>query len=152
MSNSKPTILLVDDQHSIRHILSAGLAAHGFEVLTAASAEKALAFCEGFEGPIDLLLSDISLTPQELWPEKATPDVVPHGVAVAQRALQLRPSLKVVLFTGHSDQHLTRLGLKTDGFLLLRKPCSLPTLVDMCRQLLKTPVSATSAEEVTKTV
>jgi DNA-binding response OmpR family regulator len=57
MSHFKPTILLVDDQHSIRHILSAGLKANGFEVLTAASGEKALAFCEGFEGPIDLLLS-----------------------------------------------------------------------------------------------
>jgi DNA-binding response OmpR family regulator len=37
MRTSKPTILLVDDQHSIRHILSAGLKASGFEVLTAGS-------------------------------------------------------------------------------------------------------------------
>ena len=122
----------------------------GFEVLTAASAEKALAFCEGFEGRIDLLLSDISLTPQDLWPENTTQDGVPHGVAVAERALQLRPSLKIVLFTGHSDQHLTRLGLKTEGFLLLRKPCSLPTLVDTCRQLLL--VQTRSAETASETV
>jgi DNA-binding NtrC family response regulator len=152
MSSSKPTILLVDDQHSIRHMLSAGLTAHGFEVLTAASAEKALAFCEGFEGPIDLLITDISLTPQELWPENTTQDGVPHGVAVAEQALQLRPSLKVLLFTGHSDQHLARLGLKTDGFLLLRKPCSLPTLVDTCRQLLNTPMSALCSEPATEKV
>ena len=123
----------------------------GFEVLTAASAEKALAFCEGFEGRIDLLLSDISLTPQDLWPLNTTQDGVPHGVAVAERALQLRPSLKIVLFTGHSDQHLTRLGLKTEGFLLLRKPCSsLPTLVDTCRQLLL--VQTRSAETASETV
>jgi DNA-binding NtrC family response regulator len=152
MTYAKPRILLVDDQHSIRHILSAGLTAHGFEVLTAASAEKALAFCEGFEGAIDLLLSDISLTPQDPLPDNATQDGVPHGVAVAERALQLRPSMKVALFTGHSDQYLARLGLKTDGFRLLRKPCSLPTLVDTCRQLLNTPMPApctqTAADDV----
>src|SRR5690349_9905739 len=90
----KPTILLVDDQHSIRHILGAGLKAHGFEVLTAASAEKAIAFCEGYEGHIDLLLTDISLTPQNLWPNHPTQDDIPHGVAVAERAIQLRPSMK----------------------------------------------------------
>ena len=142
MSNDKPTILLVDDQHSVRHILSAGLKAHGFEVLTAASAEKAIAFCEGYEGHLDLLLTDISLTPKNLWPSHPTQDDVPHGVAVAERAIQLRPSIKVALFTGHSDQHLDRLGLRTDGFLLLRKPCNLLTLVDTCRQLLNTPMPA----------
>lgn len=152
MSSDKPTILLVDDQHSIRHILSAGLKAHGFEVLTAGSAEKALGLCAGYEGPIDLLLTDISLTPLELGPENVTPDRVPHGVAVAERALQLRPSVKVVLFTGHSDQHLARLDLKMDGFLLLRKPCSLPTLVDSCRQLLNPPLPATGSATVMEPV
>jgi CheY-like chemotaxis protein len=105
MSNAKPTILLVDDQHSIRHILSAGLKANGFEVLTAASGEKALALCERCEEPIDLLLTDIGLTPHEFWPKPAMEECVPHGVAVAERALKIRPSLKVALFTGHSDQH-----------------------------------------------
>lgn len=152
MSTFKPTILLVDDQHSIRHILSAGLKANGFEVLTAASGEKALAFCEGFEGPIDLLISDIGLTPQELWPRNPMEECVPHGVAVAEQALKIRPSLKVALFTGHSDQHLARLGLRTDGFLLLRKPCSLSTLVDICRKLLKRPAVGNSSDQATDTV
>jgi response regulator RpfG family c-di-GMP phosphodiesterase len=89
MSHSKPMILLVDDQHSIRHILSAGLKANGFEVLTAASREKALAFCEGFERPIDLLLSDISLTSQELWPQDGMEDekrsICPHETLSVKR-------------------------------------------------------------------
>ena len=140
ITGSRPTILLVDDQHAIRHVLSAGLKAHGFDVLTAGSAEKAMAFCAGYEGRIDLLLSDISLTPQELWPENPGPDGLPHGVAVVERARQLRPSLKVALFTGHSDQYLMKLGLKTDGFLLIRKPCNLYSLVSSLRQLLNVSV------------
>lgn len=137
MASDKPTILLVDDQHSIRQIVGAGLKAHGFDVVTAASGENALAVCEGFDRRIDLLISDLSLTPQEFRSDTTTDAGGPHGVAVAQRALELRPSLKIILITGHSDQYLTRLGLKTDGFLLLRKPFHLPMLVEMCRQLVQ---------------
>jgi CheY-like chemotaxis protein len=131
-----PTVLLVDDHPSIRLMLSAGLKAHGFEVLTAATGEKAMAFCKGYDGPIDLLLADVGLTPQELWPTDATDDSIPHGVALAEQAVQVRPSLKVVLFTGHSDERLKRLGVATDRFLLLQKPCGLDKLVHTFRQLL----------------
>ena len=39
------TILLVDDHPSIRLILTDGFKAHGSDVLTAATAEKAMALC-----------------------------------------------------------------------------------------------------------
>jgi len=140
VSNARPTLLLVDDQQSIRYMLSAGLKAHGFDVFTAASGEKALALCEAHAGPLDLLLTDIGLTPHELWPDSEAHDSLPHGVAVARRALELRPALKVALFTGHSDEHLKRLGLCLDGFVLLRKPCPLNTLVAaLCTLLSDTP-------------
>jgi DNA-binding NtrC family response regulator len=95
---------------------------------------------------------DISLTPQELWPENGMEESVSHGVAVVERALKVRPSLKVALFTGHSDQHLMRLGLRTEGFVLLRKPCSLSTLVDVCQQLLNVPNAGKSPEQAMNTV
>lgn len=133
----RPTILLVDDHPSIRLILTAGLKAHGFEVLTAATGEKAMALCEAFEGPIDLLLADVGLTPQELWPGEGTEDSIPHGAALAERAVHIRPKMKVVLFTGYSDERLERLGASMGGFKLLRKPCGLPTLVNTFRRMLQ---------------
>ena len=133
----RPTILLVDDHPSIRLILSAGLKAHGFDMLIAATAEKAIAWCEAFDGPIDLLLADVGLTPQDLWPGDGTDDSIPHGVALAERALTIRPSLKVVLFTGYSDERLKRLGAATGRFVLLRKPCGLTTLINTFRELLQ---------------
>jgi two-component system, cell cycle sensor histidine kinase and response regulator CckA len=133
----QPTILLVDDHPSIRLILSAGLQAHGFDVLTAATGEKAMALCEAFDGPIDLLLADVGLTPQELWPQEGTDDSIPHGAALAERAIHLRPKMKVVLFTGYSDERLERLGAATRGFMLLRKPCGLPTLINTFRRMLE---------------
>ncbi|MEP6887964.1 MAG: response regulator [Nitrospirales bacterium] len=133
----RPTILLVDDHPSIRLILSAGLKAHGFDVLTAATGEKAMALCEAFDGPIDLLLADVGLTPQELWPAEGTDDSIPHGAALAERAIHIRPKMKVVLFTGYSDERLERLGAATGGFMLLRKPCGLPTLINTFRRMLQ---------------
>ena len=132
----RPTILLVDDHPSIRLILSAGLKAHGFEVLTAATGEKAMALCEAFDGPIDLLLADVGLTPQELWPGAGVDDSIPHGAALAERAIRIRPKMKVVLFTGYSDERLERLGAAPGGFMLLRKPCGLPTLINTFRRML----------------
>jgi CheY-like chemotaxis protein len=133
----RPTILLVDDHPSIRLILSAGLKAHGFDMLTAATAEKAMALCEAFDGPIDILLADVGLTPQDLWPGEGADDSIPHGVALAERALTVRPSLKVILFTGYSDERLKRLGAATERFVLLRKPCGLSTLINTFRELLQ---------------
>ena len=133
----RPTVLLVDDHPSIRLILSAGLKAHGFDVLTAGTAEKAMALCEAFGGPIDILLSDVGLSPQELWPVPGADDSIPHGVALAERGVRLRPAIKVVLFTGYSDERLKRLGADINRFFLLRKPCGLQTLVTTFRQLLQ---------------
>jgi CheY-like chemotaxis protein len=133
----QPTILLVDDHPSIRMMLSSGLKTHGFHVLAVGTAEKALAYCEGFTGRIDLLLTDIGLTPQQLWAGEGSNDSILHGVALAERAVRTRPSLQVVLFTGYSDEQLKRLSKRTERFLLLRKPCGVATLVSAFQQLLE---------------
>jgi CheY-like chemotaxis protein len=146
----RPTILLVDDHPSIRLILSAGLKAHGFEVLTAATGEKAMALCEAFDGPIDLLLADVGLTPQELWPGEGADDSIPHGAALAERAIHIRPKMKVVLFTGYSDERLERLGSATGGFMLLRKPCGLPTLINTFRRMLEEKPTGRGVRSVTE--
>ena len=134
---SRGTILLVDDNPSVRLIISAGLRANGFDVLAAGTAEKALAFCEGFDGTIDILLSDIGLTPPDLWATETGDEAIPHGVALAVRARQIRPSLKVVLFTGYSDERLNRLTGEIKEFPVLRKPCELTFLIQTFRQLLE---------------
>lgn len=96
-----------------------------------------MALCEAFDGPIDLLLADVGLTPQELWPGAGVDDSIPHGAALAERAIRIRPKMKVVLFTGYSDERLKRLGAATGGFMLLRKPCGLSTLINTFRRMLE---------------
>jgi hypothetical protein len=64
-------------------------------------------------------------------------DAIPHGVALAMRARKIRPSLKVVLFTGYSDERLKRLTGEINEFQVLRKPCELTFLIQTFRQLLE---------------
>ena len=139
MEDHMPTILLVEDQPSVRLILSAGLKAHGFQVMTAGTGEKALAFCEGLEGPLDLLITDVGLSAPQQWTSAGTALAVVHGLALARAAVKVRPSLKVILLTGHSDETLQRLGGKGGlGFPLLRKPCDVSVLVQTVREVLST--------------
>ena len=135
MEHRKPTILLVEDQPTVRLMLHAGLSARGFDVLMAGTGEKALALCKGVDGPIDLLITDIGLTRPQCWTPDA--DAMVHGIALADAALTVRPSLKVLLLTGHSDEIVEKLDNgRPVQFPLVRKPCDLSTLVATVRQLL----------------
>ncbi|WP_447976713.1 response regulator [Candidatus Nitrospira bockiana] len=136
VEDAKPTILLVDDHPSLRLILSAGLRAQGFEVLTAATAEKALALAESFEGRIDLLCSDVGLTPPEVSAEATGAADLAQGIRLAEQVLATRPGIKVALLTGYSDERLAQSGALATPFVLIRKPCDLPTLVRAFHQLL----------------
>src|ERR1043165_4531900 len=117
MEDRKATILLVEDQPTVRLRLHAGLSAHGFEVLMAGTGEKALALCEAVDRPIDLLITDIGFTRPHCWRPDA--EAMVHGVALARAAVGIGPSLKVILLTGHSDETLKKLN---DGVPLVTSP------------------------------
>ena len=78
------TVLLVDDHPSIRLIISAGLKANGFSVLAASTGEQALEICRNHPGDIDVLLSDLGLTPNELKPEEghSTDEPITNGLTL----------------------------------------------------------------------
>jgi DNA-binding NtrC family response regulator len=124
------TVLLVDDHPSIRLILGAALSAHDFNVLTAGSGAQALEICRDYPGRIDVLLSDLGLTPNELKQEDTTREHrIANGLTVMKHALAMRPSLKVVFFSGHSDKNLAALGISEQPWPVLRKPCDLRSLL-----------------------
>ena len=86
----RETILLVEDEDSVRVIVGAVLRRHGYRVLEAAGPREA---CDIFaaHGPvIDLLLTDVVM-----------PDM--NGPALAQRLVALRPQLRVLFISGYAD-------------------------------------------------
>jgi len=82
------TILLVDDDPDVREFLEFSLEDAGYVVRAAANADEAMRALSG-DPAIDLLITDVVM-PGET------------GVALAQRAVALRPELQVLFITGYT--------------------------------------------------
>jgi len=84
----KATVLVIDDDETIRHFLPRELTAEGYQVLTAESGQAGLRVLE--KEPVDLVLLDIRL-----------PDL--SGIQVLERIRVQWPELIVVMLTGEPD-------------------------------------------------
>ena len=108
------TILVVEDDATVRSIISDVLRDLGYNVLTAADARFAIPLLQS-EGAIDLLISDV---------------ILPHvnGRKLAETARTLRPALKVLFVSGYSEDAIVRADLIEAGMDMLTKPFALDTL------------------------
>jgi two-component system cell cycle sensor histidine kinase/response regulator CckA len=117
------TVLVVEDDEMVRQLASHVLRRNGYAVLEAANAGEALLIGEKHEGTIDLLLSDV---------------VMPRvsGADLARRLKALRPTLKVLLLSGHSDEAMAQHGLLEVPFAILGKPFTPQALLSEVRETL----------------
>jgi CheY-like chemotaxis protein len=109
-------VLIVDDQESVRTFAARVLERAGYQTRVASNGREALAIAEA-GGPFDLLLADV------VMPEM-------NGDELARRLLKREPDLKVLYFTGYSDQLFAeRMTLgKNEAFL--DKPVTMKGLVE----------------------
>ena len=114
MSPGGATILVVDDEPVVLETARDGLAAHGYQVLTAGGGEEALQVALAHQGAIALALVDVIMPGMS-------------GPQVAQRLHASRPDLKILFMSGFSTEVVVVHGLDT-GDPLLVKPFSLDTL------------------------
>jgi CheY-like chemotaxis protein len=116
------TILLVEDDESVRTLAAQILGRNGYRVLAAASGEEALKLCESEPGTIDLALSDVILP-------------LMNGRELSDRLRGLRPGLKVLYMSGYTDDVIAyREDLGDAAFL--SKPFSPEVLVRKVRDVL----------------
>jgi DNA-binding NtrC family response regulator len=87
MPDSKPNILLVDDEDALRGVVAERLVDEGFEVSQAASGEEALQKLQGFA--FDVVVSDLRL-----------PGIDGRGVIDA--ALERYPGIIAIVVTGYA--------------------------------------------------
>jgi CheY-like chemotaxis protein len=124
---SQTTVLVIDDEESVRETLVEILSLHGYHVITAASvgdAEEAKQRL-GVEG-IHLVIADIHLTPGRQ---------IRAGYALAQRWRALQPGLPFILISGDpSNRDLPDIREGAVRFLL--KPFAIETLLEAVREAL----------------
>lgn len=121
---TKETILLVDDEQSVRAIVLKILRRANYNVLEAENGEAALRIADAHPGKIDLLVTDMYM-----------PGL--RGPEVAQRLALTRPGLRVLFMSGYAEQD-ARTGVP-EGANFLNKPFSGADLAKTVDAVLKGP-------------
>jgi signal transduction histidine kinase/CheY-like chemotaxis protein len=110
------TVLLVEDEDSLRELIAELLARDGYHVLAASNGAQAVETARSFQGPIHLLLTDIVL-----------PGI--SGTAVAKHLAASRPEMKILYMSGYSEFHPSGRGSLPPDARLLQKPFTKETLL-----------------------
>jgi CheY-like chemotaxis protein len=120
--HAHPSVMVVDDEPSVRHIVRRILEPAGYRVT---EAQDGLAACALLErtGPLDLLVSDFVM-----------PEVT--GAEVARRFRMVRPDIKVLFVTGFVDGLFDERAAMWDGEAFLEKPFSHQGLIEAVSLLL----------------
>src|SRR5688572_15390918 len=109
MTNPVETILLVDDEETVRRFSSRVLQKHGFDVLSAGTGMEAMAAVRERGHSVHLLLTDVMMPGM-------------NGCQLAQQLLAQLPSLRVLFMSGFAEDVLaTNVGL-VPGAAFLGKP------------------------------
>ncbi len=123
------TVLLVEDEETVRDLAAEALHQNGYQVLPAANAEEALAVCESYQEPIHLLLTDVVMPGMS-------------GRHLAEKLCALYPNLKVLYMSGYAENAISHHGVLDPGIAFLAKPFPINTLVNRVRQVLDLPAAA----------
>lgn len=122
-SRGTETILVAEDEESVRNLVVRVLRARGYSVLESADGSQALALFEAATPTIDLLLTDV------VMPQMGGRELVRHVRAK-------RPELKVIFMSGYTSENMSvgeSLGPLT---AFVEKPFSPAILTEKVRQLL----------------
>lgn len=116
-------ILIAEDDESMRHFLRMALGRAGHEVEACRDGMEAMAVLAAPEADFDLLLADIVMPGMD-------------GIELSQKAVAVRPGLKVMFITGFAAVALGQRNPEHDRANVLSKPFHLKELVDQVESLL----------------
>jgi len=118
------TLLVVEDEPSVRHLACEVLEAQGYNVLSAANGQDALRAIQGHkELPIGLVVTDVIMP-------------VMGGNAMAESLKIAQPGLKILFTSGYTDEAIAPHGVLDAGIEFLPKPYTPAMLAFKVRQML----------------
>jgi two-component system cell cycle sensor histidine kinase/response regulator CckA len=117
------TVLLVEDDESVRRITRIALESQGFSVIEASSGPDALQLISRITGPIDLVITDV------VMPEMG-------GRQLVECIREQRPDQRVLYMSGHTFDTMIHRGTVVSGDAFLQKPFTALGLVRKVRSIL----------------
>jgi CheY-like chemotaxis protein len=127
------TILLVEDNHTVRDLLHRTLENMGSSILSARNSEEALRLWKQHQDAIDLVVSEV-----------ATPQL--NGIELVQRIRSTHPQMKFLLITGFAEESPQLDGLFRDSENIQEKPFLPSELVVRVEQILCSRSAALSLQ------
>jgi CheY-like chemotaxis protein len=122
------TVLLVEDEDMVRRMTREVLEGAGYRVLEASSGFEALRVSTGHNGRLDLLLTDVVMPGMS-------------GRELSERLAPVRPAMKVLYMSGHTDDAIFHHGVTQAGTGFLQKPFTPDALERRVRELLGSPTT-----------
>jgi PAS domain S-box-containing protein len=117
------TIMLVEDEATIRSLMCTILQGRGYTVLEAGHGPQALQISESHSGPIHLMVTDV------IMPQMSVREFT-------QKMSQLRPRMKILFASGYSDDAIVHHGVLEEGTNFIQKPFSVADLTTKVREVL----------------
>jgi two-component system cell cycle sensor histidine kinase/response regulator CckA len=119
------TLLIVEDEPSVRHLARGVLEAQGYEVLSASNGQEALHVARDHKGgsPISLVITDV------IMPQMG-------GKVMAEWLKATYPHLKILFTSGYTDDAIIHHGVLETGMAFLSKPYTPATLARKVRAML----------------
>jgi two-component system cell cycle sensor histidine kinase/response regulator CckA len=108
LSNPPPTVLVIEDEGYMRHMISQKLSRGGFLVIEAASGAETLQKLDGYTGALDLVLSDIVMRGMS-------------GKDVIAQIRITRPGVRVLYMSGYPADFIASRGVLEEGALFVEK-------------------------------
>ncbi len=117
------TILVVEDEESLRKIVARVLTAAGYRVVSASNAGEALLLCEKHGNRIRLMLTDVIMPGM-------------NGRELSERLATMVPNMKVLYMSGYTDDAIVDRGALAPGTVLIQKPFTADELSARVRAVL----------------
>jgi two-component system cell cycle sensor histidine kinase/response regulator CckA len=117
------TVLLVEDEESVRQLVRETLETKGYTVLEAANGEAALQIVTHHAEPIDMLITDVVMPGMS-------------GRELSARLCATHPQTKVLYLSGYTEDAIVHEGVLEAGTAFLQKPFTLQMLSRKVREVL----------------
>jgi len=131
-SQGTETLLLAEDDESIRALGARVLGSLGYNVLVARTGREALRIVAEYKGTIDLIATDV------VMPEM-------NGSQLVEKVLEARPEIRVLFMSGYTDDEVMRRGVIDGQTAFLQKPFTPDMLARKVREVLDAPSRAAAA-------
>ena len=118
------TVLLVEDEESVRQLVRETLQAKGYQVLEAENGEAALRIASAHQGSIDMLITDVVMPGMS-------------GRELSKKLCEARPKTRVLYLSGYTEDAIMHQGVFEPGTAFLQKPFTLQMLSRKVRDALR---------------